>query len=153
MQCSDILTLIGIFASAFFGIFSIFQSAHQTKRSNDLDLFEKRIDVYRVIRDISNCIDQNAYLIESENDVNKIITASFLCSMITNAESLEGLCVDMKHPLKDNNLHRKYLFKKQELTNIGEMAPMVFKTQGEEIRQVVLSYLNFVNSLYLYQIW
>lgn len=156
MSAESVLTLFFSIITASTAIAAIIISYVQMKNSNKQSLFERRLSAFLKIEWMQSLCNEHSstakkFVKESETDL--LYGIDFLFILMTNCTFLEEIGPAITNTIDDKELHRKYLFKIEELRNLCEEVRLIFPENiGYELADFVFYYQEMLISIFKYKV-
>lgn len=138
-------------ASAFAAVIALGLTVWQSILGNKRGLFEKRLEVWIIIRGLLSLAKENEKLLTQDEDkINPAIDMDFI--WLTNNTFLKETVGAMAHPL-EQGAQEKLLSKLEDLKKVSLEFRLLFRTPSlQPLAEFVDQYRALLFSMYLYQI-
>ena len=156
MSVESIISLTFSIITALTALTAIYISIVQIRNSNKQSLFERRLKVFLILKWMKSLCDENSnsaikYVKQAEKGLLYGIDLLFI--WMTNCTYLEEIGPAIKDTVDNNDLHRKYLLKMEELRNLCEEVRFIFPNNiAFELADFIFYYQEMLVSIYKYKV-
>ena len=156
MSCESIIGLIFSITTAITAVVALFISIFQIKNSNKQSLFERRLKSFLIIKWMKTLCDEHSsiakkYIKQAETEL--LLSIDLLFIWMTNCTYLEEAGPAIKDTVDNNETHRKYLLKMEELRNLCEEVRFIFpKSISFELADFIFYYQEMLVYIYKYKV-
>lgn len=149
MDFFSIIQIITIVVSLIFSIIAIYQTQKQIKISNEQFLFDRRMKIWLLVKDLLKCQEEAKVLIHKNDKLN----ANFIIAYLVNCTALQEMANGFEELKESHENHVQWLSKRDWLKQCGEEALFIFaKGKGKMICEYLTQYADLLQAVYKYRI-
>ncbi len=140
--------------TAIVAIIALIQAKHQTKLSNKQHLFDQRVEIFSVAKELYDFYLRNKQQLKYDNKPISCATNLILLTQTDYLHDLFGVYPpnlgDKNKAKKDKINSEKFAKKWSEMTKISSKFEFLFDN-SEDLKEFVLAYANILSSMYNYE--
>lgn len=149
INLSDGIQIFAVIVSLLLGLFGIIISKYQIVQSNKQDLFDKRFEMYELLRRIDSLCD-NLSLIPSNKD-DKIYAVDFIAACMTNSSSLYKITKSFNDEY-DTEFQQCFLNTIEWLKSLSDKSKLLFPPKYSKfISKYFDDYANILTEMHKYK--
>lgn len=149
IRISDIIEILSTIVALLIGVQSIRQSNKEIKMSNKQAMFEKRYEIYLLLKHMDELCNDNLNLLKRGEHLEAI---DFVASCLTNSVHFYQICGGFGK-IDDNDAQTKFLSLIEELKDYGVQARLLFpKKHALYISRYFENYANLLTEMRRYEI-
>lgn len=156
MSTEAIMNLIFSIVTAAIAVAAVLISVVQIRKSNKQALFDRRLKAYLIVKWMQSLCNEHQSLAKTyikDAETNLLLGIDFLFILMTNCTFLEEIGPAITKTVDDKELHRKYLFKIEELKNLCEEVRLIFPENiGYELADFIFYYEEMLVSIFKYKV-